>query len=156
MNKTMELFCDSCSRLKMYYDMSIKLQGHRLSDPIRIFRFRCKRYWFNWTDPKDKSEKIYFQLLQSISGTWFRFLKAFPYFKCLLVLLGKVYWKKYSNSHTILDFNYQKHDVQGFYYKIQISVSPDKNFISTQTFGWRLNLWNSRKYENSSFLECIV
>ena len=45
---------------------------------------------------------------------------------------------------------------RAFYYKIQISVTPDKNFISAQTFGWRLNLWNSRKYESSSFLECIV
>ena len=60
---------------------------------------------------------------------------SIPLLKCLLVLLGKVSIKKYSNSHTILDFNYQKHDVQGFYYKIQISVSPDKNVISAQTLG---------------------
>ena len=39
-------------------------------------------------------------------------------------------------------------------HKIQMSVTPDKNFISAPTFGWRLNLWNSRKYGSSSFLEC--
>ena len=38
---------------------------------------------------------------------------------------------------------------RAFYYKIQISVTPDKIFISAQTFRWRLNLWNSRKYESS-------
>ena len=33
-----------------------------------------------------------------------------------------------------------------------MSVTPDKNFVSAQTFGSRLNLRNSRKYESSGFL----
>ena len=57
--------------------MPVKLQGHRLSDPIRIFWFRCKWYRLNQTDPKSVSEKIDFQL-QSIGWTRFQFLEAFP------------------------------------------------------------------------------
>ena len=37
-----------------------------------------------------------------------------------------------------------------------MSVTPDKNFISAQTFRWRLNLRNSKKYESSSFLSVEV
>ena len=40
--------------------MPVKLQGHRLSDPIRIFWFRCKWYRLNQTDPKSVLEKIDF------------------------------------------------------------------------------------------------
>ena len=46
--------------------MPLKLQGYRLPDPIRIFRFRCRRYRLNRTDPKDKSEKSISDCSQSI------------------------------------------------------------------------------------------
>ena len=46
--------------------MPIKLQGHRLSDPVRIFRFRCKRYRLNRMDPKVQSEKAISDCSQSV------------------------------------------------------------------------------------------
>ena len=42
MNKTMELFRDSAANERRIM-MFIKLQGHRLSDPIRIVQFQCRQ-----------------------------------------------------------------------------------------------------------------
>ena len=57
------------------------------------------------------------------------------YFKCLLVSLLKVSRTKIFKFKHNQNLNDQKHDIQGFYCKIQMSVTPDKNSISAQTFG---------------------